>query len=70
MERDDFINLMKSGPVKVRMNSGEIYEILAQSEAIVSDVAAYVLHRTDTGRLKAMVISLINIATIEELAST
>jgi hypothetical protein len=68
MERDEFIALLKPGPLKVRMNDGEIYEIAANSEAVVSDVAAHVLYRHADGRLKTMVLPLLNISGIEERA--
>jgi hypothetical protein len=68
MERDELMKLMKTGPLKIRMNDGETYEIAAQSEAVVSDIAAYVLYRRADGRLKTMVLPLLNISGVEELA--
>ncbi len=67
MDREELLALMKAGPIRVRMNDGEVYSIAAPAEAIVSDIAAHVLYRTDDGKLRAMVLPLVTMAGVEPI---
>lgn len=67
MERDELIALIKAGPIKIHMNDGQNYTIAAPAEAVVSDISAHVLYRAADGRLKTMVLPLLNMAGVEEL---
>jgi len=70
MDREELLALMKAGPIRILMNDGREYSVEHPSEAIVSDISAYVLYRSQTdGKLKAMVLPLVTMAGVEPIAS-
>ena len=49
MDRDELIHLIQQGPVRVRMNNGDVWDIPSAEFAIVGDLHAAVLVRDDDG---------------------
>lgn len=60
MDREELKAMIKAGPVKIYMNDGREYEVVAPDESLITDIAAYVLYRSTTdGKLKAMTLPLV-----------
>ena len=71
MDRDELIHLIRQGPVRVRMNNGDVYEIPDSEFAVVGDLHAAILVRDDDSVLRARILSLVCICSAEpyEIAS-
>lgn len=65
MDRDELVNLIRQGPVRVRMNNGDIYDIPDREFGVVGDLHAAVLVRDDDGLLRARVLSLVCMCSAE-----
>jgi hypothetical protein len=60
MDRKTLTDLINAGPIRVRMNSGQTFEIPGAEFAIVDDIAAHVLTRDpEDGRMRARVLALV-----------
>ena len=70
MEREELNALIARGPVRVRMNNGETYDIPNSEMAAVGDISADVLVRGDDGRLRHRFLSLVCICSVEVLNET
>ncbi len=70
MDREELIAMIKAGPVRILMNDGREYDIAAPDEALITDIAAYVLYRSKTdGKLKAMTLPLVTMSGVEPISS-
>lgn len=71
MDRDELIHLIRQGPVRVRMNNGDVYDIPNAEFAIVGDLHAGVLVRDEDGVARARILSLVCMCSAEpyELAT-
>ncbi len=58
MDRDELIHLIQRGPVRVRINNGDVWDIPSSESAIVGDLDAAVLVRDDDGVRRAKILSL------------
>lgn len=58
MDRDEMIHLIQQGPVRVRMNNGDVWDIPSAEFAIVGDLHAAVLVRDGDGVRRAKILSL------------
>ena len=68
MDREELVALMNEGPIRIHMNDGREYTVVNPGEAIVSDISAHVLYRSETdGKLKAMVLPLVTMSGVEPL---
>jgi hypothetical protein len=65
VDREALVEMIRSGPVRVRMNNGDEYDIPNSEFAIVSDLHAYVLVRKPDGRLGAKILSLVCMVSAE-----
>jgi len=68
MHREELTELIRQGPVRVKMNNGDTFEIPSSEFATVSDISAAVLVRDD-GRLIHRHLSLVCICSAEVLPS-
>lgn len=59
------MDLIRNGPVRLRMNNGDEYIIPNSEFAIVDDMNAYILVKKDDGRLKSRLLSLVCICSAE-----
>jgi hypothetical protein len=65
MDREALMEMIRSGPVRVRMNDGDEYDIPNPEFAVVSDSHAHVLVRRPDGRLGARMLALVSIVSAE-----
>lgn len=68
MDRHELTELIRQGPVRVRMNNGDTYEIPSSEFAAVSDISAAVLVRNN-GKLTFRHLALVCICSVELLPS-
>ena len=47
MDREELTQLIAQGPVRIRINNGDTFDITGSEMAIVSDISAAVLVRKD-----------------------
>ncbi len=69
MDREELNMMIREGPVRITMNSGQVFEIPSPEFAIVSDISAYVLLRSEGGKLIAARLPLVTISAVEEIPS-
>ena len=67
MDRDELIHLIQQGPVRVRMNNGDVWDIPSAEFAIVGDLHAAVLVRDDDGVRRAKILSLVGMCSAEPM---
>ncbi|MBP85330.1 MAG: hypothetical protein CMJ64_01220 [Planctomycetaceae bacterium] len=67
MDREELMRLIAQGPIRVRMNNGETFEVPNAEIATVSDISAAVLVRDEDGRLRHRHLALVCICTVEDL---
>jgi hypothetical protein len=65
MEPDELKAWIRRGPVRIRMNNGDTYEVPGPEFALISDYSVAVLTR-DNGRMLNRLLSLINISEVSE----
>jgi len=70
MDREELVEAINRGPVRVTMNDGSKYVIESRDSALVGDLTCYILIRSDDGKLRARHLSLVGMTEIEELAET
>jgi len=68
MDREELTELISKGPVRIRMNDGQVYTIESSEFAIVSDIAASVLYRAEDGKYRTMYLPLVTMSGVEPLA--
>jgi len=69
MDREELTALIAKGPVRIRMNDGEVYTIESSEFVTVSDIAAAVLYRADDGKFRHMHLPLVTMSGVESLAA-
>ena len=67
MDREELIHLIHQGPVRVRMNNGDQWDIPSAEFAIVGDLHAAVLVRDEDGIRRAKILSLVCISSAEPM---
>ena len=67
MDRQELNALIKQGPVRIKMNNGEAYDVFSPEFASVSDIAAAVLYRGEDGKLRHVHLPLVTMCAIEPL---
>jgi hypothetical protein len=65
MEPDEVRAWLRRGPVQIRMNNGDTYEVAGPEFALVSDYSVAVLTR-DNGRMLNRLLALMNISEVRE----
>ena len=70
MNREDLIEIIRRGPVRVTMNDGGTHVIQSLEWCLVTPIYAHVLYRSDDGKLKSHFLSLVCMARVEELEPT
>jgi hypothetical protein len=69
MDYQTLTDAIKEGPVRVTMNDGRFFEIPSSEFAIVDSTAAHVLTRAEDGKLRARILALVCMTSIEKLAA-
>ena len=67
VEREELMQLISQGPVRIRMNNGDTCDIPNAEMATVSDFSAAVLVRDEDGRLRHRHLALFAICSVDEL---
>ena len=65
MEPDELRAWIRRGPVRIRMNNGDTYEVPGPEFALISDYSVAVLTRNN-GRMLNRLLALINISEVSE----
>ncbi len=70
MHRKGILDLLKQGPIRVRMNNGDEYVIPSLEFAAIGDIAAHVLTRdAEDGLLHGRMLSLVAMCSVEPISS-
>lgn len=67
MDREELTNLIKRGPVRIRMNDGRSYDVLNRDWIVVSDISASLLYRSEDGKLRTTHLPLVTMSAVDEL---
>jgi len=70
MDRDELNDWIRSGPIKITMNSGDTVEIRNREMVTVSSMAAVVLVKGDDGKYRHEVYPLVTMSKVEQLEPT
>lgn len=68
VDREELLELMKEGTVRITMNSGDRVDLVAGETALVTSMAVHALVRSDDGMLRMKVYPLIAISVAEVLS--
>jgi len=68
MDRESLMEVIRKGPVRITMNSGDTFEVPGIEFAIVDETAAYVLRRAADGKLRAAILPLVTMSVVEPIA--
>jgi hypothetical protein len=67
MDREELMDLLRSGPTLIRMNDGREYLVENLEWVTVSTMAAHVLRRSDDGKLRAVILPLVTMTSAENV---
>ncbi len=67
MDREELTDLIRKGPILVRMNDGHEYQIEGPEFATVSDISAAVLYRASDGKFRHIHLPLVTMSGVELL---
>ncbi len=67
MDREKLVNAIDEGPVRVHMNDGSSFELVDWKSVLVDSTTAYVLQRSDDGKLRAQWLSLVRMVRVERI---
>ncbi len=63
MDREELMDLIRKGPVVIRMNDGAEYTVDGVEQALVTDISAHVLHRSESdGKFRAAILPLVTMS--------
>ena len=68
MDRVELTRLIAQGPVRIRMNNADTFDIPNAEMATVSDISAAMLVRSEDGRLRHQHLALVCICSVDELS--
>lgn len=68
MDRRELNELIRQGPVRIRMNNGEKYDVPGMEFAMVSDNSAAVLVSGEDGKLRTKHLALVAVCSVEPLS--
>ncbi len=69
MHRHELNELIKQGPVRIRMNNGDVWDVPSPEFGIVGDIHAHILHRDADNVLRGRILSLVAMCSAELLDS-
>lgn len=67
MDKEELDEWIRSGPVRITMNSGDTVEIRNREMVTVSSMSAVVLVKGDDGKYRHQVFPLVTMSKIEQL---
>jgi len=65
MDREAFENMLDQIPLRITMNDGRSFVVESERGIALSDLDAYVLYRSDDGRLRGIHLPYVTMAGIE-----
>ena len=65
MEPEELKAWIRRGPVRIRMNNGDTYDVPSPEFALISDYSVAILTR-DNGRMLNRLLALVNISDVSE----
>jgi hypothetical protein len=69
MEPDEMKDWLRRCPIRIRMNSGDTYDVPSPEFALISDYSVAVLTR-DNGRMLNHLLALVNISEVIDLSES
>ncbi|MCY3011802.1 MAG: hypothetical protein NTY42_18530 [Planctomycetota bacterium] len=70
MDRQELIDWVKRGPVRVTMSDGSTHVIPSLEWCLITPVSAHVLYRAEDGKLRTHYLSLVCMARVEQLETS
>lgn len=67
MDREELNDLIRQGPIRITMNSGDTVDILNRDMVSVSSMAAAVLVKGDDGKYRHHLYPLVTMSKVEQL---
>ncbi|TWT93713.1 hypothetical protein [Neorhodopirellula pilleata] len=67
MDREELNEWIRTGPVRITMNSGDQIEIFHREMVTVSSMSAVVLVKSEDGRYRHHVLPLVAMSKVEQL---
>lgn len=69
MDREELIETIKRGPVRIPTNDGSVYDIEKPEFATVAELTVSVLYRNQDGKLKHVLLPLVTMTAVEPIAA-
>ncbi len=69
MDREELIEVMRQGPIRITMNSGDTVEITNREMALVTPMSVIALVKSDDGKLRTRFYPLVAISMVESLSA-
>lgn len=65
MERETIENMLDQMPLRITMNDGRSFVVESEREIALSDIDAYVLYRSEDGKLRGIHLPYVTMAGVE-----
>jgi hypothetical protein len=67
VDREELNDMIRQGPIRITMNSGDTVDILHREMALVGSMAAAVLVKGDDGKYRHHLYPLVTMSKVEQL---
>ena len=67
MDREELNDMIRQGPIRITMNSGDTVDILNREMALVGSMAAAVLVKCEDGKDRLHMYPLVTMSKVEQL---
>ena len=65
MDRETIENMLDQMPLRITMNDGRSFVVKSEREIALSDIDAYVLYRSEDGKLRGIHLPYVTMAGVE-----
>ena len=65
MDRETIENMLDQMPLRITMNDGRSFVVESEREIALSDIDAYVLYRSEDGKLRGIHLPYVTMAGVE-----
>jgi hypothetical protein len=69
MDREELIDAIAAGPVRIRMNNGRSYDVEKPAFALVAELTVGVLYRSEDGKYRNVILQLVTMTAVEPIAA-
>ena len=70
MDREELTQLVRSGPIRIRINDGRFYDVPSSEMIVVSDISASVLYRSEhDGKLRTVHLPMVTMSGVDEIGA-